>query len=422
MLSFEKSFASHEKSKYLIDSIDSKKIALGSSKKYNFKCNICNHIFTQQIGEIVKRNGWCPYCCIPTKKLCEDINCQHCFNKSFASHEKSKYLIDDVNPRQIMNGTGKKYNFKCNNCEHIFECVIGSITVKTSRNNWCPYCSKTPKKLCEDINCQHCFNKSFASHDKSKYLIDNNINPRQIFKYSNLKFNFKCNECSHIFDAYLSGVSNDNGWCPYCANCKLCKDDNCLTCYNKSFAVCEKSKFLCGNVNPREIFKSSSYKFDFECDKCKNIFKSDIYRVTGGHWCPVCKNKTEKKLFEFLKLHYPKVKFQCKFEWCKDKDFLKFDFVIEELKIIIELDGHQHFIQVMNWSNPEDNLNRDIYKMKTANKNGYTIIRILQKDVYDNKDNWDKKLLDAIKNNNKTKNTYIAKNLSIYDKHIEMMN
>ena len=129
-----------------------------------------------------------------------------------------------------------------------------------------------------------------------------------------------------------------------------------------------------------------------------------------------------KKLFEFLKLHYPKVKFQCKFEWCKDKDFLKFDFLIEELKIIIELDGHQHFIQVMNWSSPEDNLNRDIYKMKTANKNGYTIIRILQKDVYANKDSWDKKLLDAIKNNNKITNTYIAKNLSIYDKHIEMMN
>ncbi len=420
MLSFENSFASHEKSKFLVDNIDPQLISISTHKKYNFKCNICEHIFSQSISEIIKRNGWCPYCCFPTKKLCDDKSCVHCFNKSFASHEKSKYLIDDVDPRYIFKGTGKKYNFKCNNCYHIFDTVIGCITVKTSRNSWCPYCSKTPKKLCENENCLQCFNKSFASVEKSKFLIDN-VNTRQIFKNANIKYNFKCDKCLHIFDAYLNNVSKDNGWCPYCVNHKLCDDDKCKSCYNKSFITCKKSKYLVDNINPRYIFKSSGKKYNFKCDKCDNIFLSDIYRITDGHWCPVCKFKTEKKLFEFLKIYYPNIKFQCKFEWCKDKDYLRFDFLIEQLKIIIELDGNQHFFQVMNWTSPEDNLKKDIFKMKQANNNGYSVIRIVQENVYDNVKGWDKKLLEAIKTIGENENIYISKNPVIYHKHITEM-
>jgi hypothetical protein len=52
--------------------------------------------------------------------------------------------------------------------------------------------------------------------------------------------------------------------------------------------------------------------------------------------------------------------------------------------IIIELDGLQHFKQVSNWKSPDDNLINDKYKMKCVNENNYSIIRILQDDVY----NW----------------------------------
>ena len=100
-----------------------------------------------------------------------------------------------------------------------------------------------------------------------------------------------------------------------------------------------------------------------------------------GVGCPHCINKTEYKLFELLKIRYPTVQRQFKAEWCKQKRCLPFDFVIEEHKIIIEMDGPQHFIQVANWRPPELQQQQDLFKTKCAAENGYTVIRVLQTDV-----------------------------------------
>jgi very-short-patch-repair endonuclease len=111
-------------------------------------------------------------------------------------------------------------------------------------------------------------------------------------------------------------------------------------------------------------------------------------------WCPICKNKTEQKLYESLKNNF-RVLSQVKFGWCKNKEtekYLPYDFVIEEFKLIIELDGGQHFKQVMNWKSPEEQQQRDLYKMQCANNNGYTVIRILQEDVWMDKNDWLEKL------------------------------
>jgi very-short-patch-repair endonuclease len=79
---------------------------------------------------------------------------------------------------------------------------------------------------------------------------------------------------------------------------------------------------------------------------------------------------------------------QAKFDWCRNDESrrcLPFDFLIEEYKIFIELDGPQHFTQVSNWRSPEEQQRIDKYKMECANHHGYSIIRVLQEDVLNNK-------------------------------------
>lgn len=69
---------------------------------------------------------------------------------------------------------------------------------------------------------------------------------------------------------------------------------------------------------------------------------------------------------------------------------------IPEDKIIIELDGAQHFRQISNWQTPEKQFENDKYKETCANNNNYSVIRLLQEDVlYDTYD-WISKLCDAI--------------------------
>ena len=121
--------------------------------------------------------------------------------------------------------------------------------------------------------------------------------------------------------------------------------------------------------------------------------------TTGENWCAFEKNKTEKILRNFLENTFKSVKSQQTFDWCKNPEtnrHFRFDFVLSENKLIIELDGQYHMVQVSNWTCPEEQQKRDFYKMKLALEQGYRFIRILQDDVIRNKYDWKTKLKDAI--------------------------
>ena len=111
--------------------------------------------------------------------------------------------------------------------------------------------------------------------------------------------------------------------------------------------------------------------------------------------------------------HYPQLKQQFKVEWCKNKTYLPFDFVLAEDNIIIELDGLQHFEQVSNWQAPEETHLNDVYKMKCANENGYSVIRLLQTDVFYDTYDWLREVrenIEKIKLEKQLQNVYMCKN------------
>ena len=192
----------------------------------------------KQISEITMKNGWCSFCA--NRNLCNNNDCKLCFEKTFASHEKSEYWSEkngDVKPINVFKSSNKKYLFDCNVCNHSFDSALDKI----SRGSWCPYCSNN--QLCEVNECNVCFEKSFASNEKAKYWSDNNdIKPRNIFKNTHQNYIFNCNICNHNFSANIKSIKLENCWCPYCANKQLCNNDNCNICFEKSFASHEKAK------------------------------------------------------------------------------------------------------------------------------------------------------------------------------------
>jgi len=330
----------------------------------------------------------------------------------FDKHPKSLFWSErnEKKPNEVALNSHKKFWFDCD-CGHQFESSLLNIN---QANNWCPYCSNPPKNLCDNENCKMCFNNSFASHEKAKYWSnENELTPRQLFKATDNKFYFNC-DCGHKINMSLKKISRCNHWCSYCAHQKLCEDEKCYTCFTNSFASVDRSINLHDKtLNPRRLFKSTNKKFKFDCDNCNGVFETILSDITKGIWCPYCVNKTEKILYEKLIFNYPALKRQYKVKWCKNKNYLPFDFVIEEKKIIIELDGKQHFEQIGNWASPEENRKNDLYKMKCANENSFSVIRILQKDVYKNKYHWLNGLISNIEkvtNENVVQNIYMCKN------------
>ena len=175
-------------------------------------------------------------------------------------------------------------------------------------------------------------------------------------------------EFSQIPDFHL----NRKTGCPKCAN-------------NVTLTLCEfieKAKNIhCDKYDYSQVvYDNNRTKINIIC-KQHGVFEQKQFSHLLGIGCPHCINKTEHKLWILLKEEYPIVKRQLKFEWCKNKRCLPYDFAIEEHKIIIELDGEQHFKQIANWKSPELQQEVDKFKMKCANDNGYKVVRILQKDV-----------------------------------------
>jgi very-short-patch-repair endonuclease len=140
-----------------------------------------------------------------------------------------------------------------------------------------------------------------------------------------------------------------------------------------------------GLVNTLYSKKSNYKKLIISCYPTFN-WEEDKFKCLKGEG--IC--------YELLNQKY-NIIWSYKVDWCKYTNCLPFDFCIEEYKIIIEVDGEQHFIQVSNWDPPEETRKRDKYKMEKALENGYSVIRILQEDIYYDKNDWENKLKNSIK-------------------------
>jgi very-short-patch-repair endonuclease len=463
---FERSFASYKRTTpkddkvLIVDCWDYEKngdikpidIRIGSGFIYWFKCSYCPHSFQKSPHNITTSNSWCKYCCNTNKKLCEDKVCDYCFKRSFANCKtktpNGNMVVDCFNYEKngkvdlykITMCDNIKFYFKCDNCPHNFEARIYNI----KNGYWCPYCCNSSTKLCGDKNCNYCFKKSFANcklRTPNGNLIikcydhkNNNLKLFNISITSNKKRWFKCDNCPHKFDTVISHLIVQKSWCPYCCipHKKFCEDRSCEFCYNKSFAD-YKGKTPSGklivdcfnqeknNKTMDRITKGTDTKYIFNCDVCPNYFPIAINKIILlGRWCPDCKNKTEGKFKHYFKKEYPelKLKHQAKYEWCKNKKCLPFDFAVEELKIIIEIDGEQHFSQVSNWSPPEENRENDFLKMDKAIKNSYSIIRLLQQDIWNDTNNWKEKLKEILIKHTKPSIFYIGCQ-DKYKDHIE---
>jgi len=400
---YERSFARSDKAEFWSDKnkVKPEDVYLCSNKEYWFNCSNCDHDFDICLNRI-KKGDWCLYC--RGQKFCGDPKCKLCFSKSFASSEKAKFWSDknEKSPFEVALNCRKKFLFKCGDCKHTFDDTLAHV----NNGHWCGFCAN--RRLCGKKSCDTCFQKSFALHEKAEFWSsENDLKPIQVFYCSHKKFKFDCNKCDHQFSASIHGITNGN-WCPFCVSRRLCEDDSCTQCYEKSFASHKKMKYwsLKNEITPRDVFLHSDTSHFFNCNKCNREFTSRPGDISRGRWCPFCKNKTEQKLYNFLANKYPSAIHCFKADWCLNKktgQYLPFDMYLPKSRIIIELDGRQHFAQVSNWQDPQFTQERDIYKMKCANKNEYSVIRILQEDVYSNKYNWQSELCKNIEKIRKMK-------------------
>jgi very-short-patch-repair endonuclease len=313
-----------------------------------------------------------------------------------------------LRPEEVAINTNKKYWFDCHTCKHDYEQAPAS---KTNMKQGCPYC--TNQKLCGFLNCEFCLPKSCYRY-KNTWSYKNELNPEKIAINSHKKYWFYCQVCNHEYEQIISSKSSKGAGCPYCSKTtgKICGNLNCGFCLLKS---CYVYRYIWSSKNalfPEQVTISSGNKYWFECHICNHIYDQSPSKKTDGRGCPRCVNKTEKIVDDFLRDFDIKSSTQFKLNSSK-----RYDFCLTEYKLIIEIDGPQHFEQISNWGCPNKTLENDIQKMKVALENDYSVLRIYQPDIFKENIDWRQEILDNMYNRKIPNVNYVSSIPGIYDRH-----
>lgn len=127
-------------------------------------------------------------------------------------------------------------------------------------------------------------------------------------------------------------------------------------------------------------YKNSQTKIliKHNCSECNfSIFEISPNKFLQGQGCPVCnQSKGERKIEKYLKQNNINFKRQYRFNGCKYKRTLPFDFYIENLNTAIEYDGEFHYKEMTIGNDLQLQQKRDMIKDNYCITNNIKLIRI----------------------------------------------
>lgn len=297
-MSTKKKFAEHPKAQYWHPTKNGETtptmVSYGSAKKCWFTCpnKECLHDFIADPNHVtaLKNPTWCPYCCQAPKKLCTEDNCKICHERSFVSHPMSSLWYQekngDITPRNIFISSNKKFWLKCNEdtCNHLFEVCIANITIG---EGGCSYCAH--KRLCEDIECEPCMRRSFASHPRSKnwdHIKNGDITPRNIFKtVRDISYWFICDN-NHSFRDNLGHITDkkEPRWCGVCL-----KNDEIKFRSEKYLAEAKEIANERDGELISTVYIDAIKSLDWKCNRCEHQWSACLSSIKSNEsWCPNC--------------------------------------------------------------------------------------------------------------------------------------
>ena len=268
-----------------------------------------------------------------------------------------------------------------NKYKHNWKCTCG----KTFKRDWGKIRERKSIK-CED--CVYLYRKPMAT-ENHKSKVENTK-----FKYIKSYFNgdflengeevkrkpfmrIKCCGCLKEFDIRVDYFKNDIAICPYCnPYLRLPKKEESL-----SFLFPEVANMIVSNekgdvISFEDCYKISAYssmKFSFKCKECGKVgdLRSLNQIVRHGYHCYYCsdnKSTPNKFMVELLKVINIDFKSEKTFNWSNRKQY---DFYIPSLKMIIEMNGIQHYENCgLTKRTLEEEQQNDEYKECLALKNG----------------------------------------------------
>lgn len=256
----------------------------------------------------------------------------------------------------------QELNIKCN-CGTIFKTTFMRFYNKNKQQ--CHNCSK----VCYDID----FVRNYINEHDCKLLSTEYINGSQ-------KLDLLCS-CGEQFQTTFLNFKLRNKI--KCNKCSIGRVNNAY------LTLDEVTKYLeLNNLKLLSDYKKSNEKLKILCT-CGDIFYASFNKIKSSNQircnkCTKSMSKIEILTESFLKINNVKFDKQYKFKDLKTRYnvYLRFDFVIydnQDIKLLLELDGEQHFKSVERFGGESEYLNRlknDNLKNEYCSNNNINLIRI----------------------------------------------
>lgn len=266
-------------------------------------------------------------------------------------------------------------------------CVIGEyVNVKTKIEMSCKICNTTwnanPNDLIQGSGCPKCGDRQKHLRQKKStkqfigelYEINKDIKIHS--EYINNRTNVKCscNICGEEWETLPNSLLLRVG-CPECGK---------ITSGIKRRVTHEdfKQKLhkINSNIKVMSKYTKSVEKVKCKCNICGWEWKAKPNGLLNGYGCPRCKaSKGERNISDILDKHNIKFIPQYKFEGCKDKKLLLFDFYLPSEQTVIEFDGRQHYHAIDFFGGAKGlkaTQRRDNIKNEYCKNNNIKLIRI----------------------------------------------
>jgi hypothetical protein len=388
----------------------------GSEKEVWWRCPDtcpygCPHEFRRTVASHVQCSGKCPFCTPSTSIFC--FHDSLAFTHPEIANEWHPTMNGNLTPRHVTAGSSLEVWWICMyNLIHFEHKQL--IASRTSQRQCCPQCFRYDMLLYKENSLARKY------PDIAKLLhptLNGLLTAEDISGCSHDTFWWFCTEFFPDGTQHrpyptrpINKTLGENG-CPDCAKFQPIRHYTQSLEYNFPDIAKLWDHEKNSPLKPSEVSCGTSKIVWWIC-KDGHSHPQSISDKVRGIGCLKCRLKTQKVVLGFLDSKFSNVGTEVSFVWCPSltnstRGRLRFDFVLG--KTIIELDGAQHFKQVMNWKSPEEQRVSDLRKMHLANVNGYAVIRILQEDVYYNRCDWKMELLEAIKNCMPGQNAFICK-------------
>ena len=245
----------------------------------------------------------------------------------------------------------------CNNCKQYIQKWPSDVLYKPNNACSCLY----NKKLTTSEYLQKLEELKY-DYSKTKYIGMS----KNIIITCKIHGDFKIIAGNHLYKK--SG-------CPRCSPSKPINNDDFI-----NFA----------NIKHNNLYTYSKCKYITDREKviitCKlhGDFSQRPSDHKQGQGCPICKSSQgEKRIKKILDDNNIKYVQEKRFDDCKYKNSLPFDFYIHQYKTCIEYDGIQHFQPIDHFGGENAFIQtqyRDSLKTIYCNSNNFTLIRISYKD------------------------------------------